>query len=96
MVYAGMDPVQSPPCAVCRIPLERENWEAASVYMTVRRQYVTGEYGRIVDINILTVLAVMDLYGVSDKQDCLRKVLKTFYHMRGKSIEGGMESREVY
>lgn len=96
MVYAGMNPPHEPPCGTCRILLARENEEAAAVYMTVRRQYVTGEYGRIVDINILTVLSVMDLYGVSDKQACLRKVLKTFYHMRGKAVESGMESGEVY
>lgn len=47
--------------------------------MTARRQYVTGEYGRVVDISIPAVKIVMDLYQIQDQRRCLEKVLKTFY-----------------
>ena len=87
MVYSMHEPPMDPPCDGCRVTLLAENEEAALIYMTVRRQYVTGEYGRVVDLSIQAVKIVMDLYGVQDQRRCLEKVLKTFYAVMAKQAE---------
>lgn len=60
--------------------LFEENEDAGEVYMATRRQYRTAEQGRVVDIDIVAVKTVMDLYGVRDQRECLGKVLMLFHH----------------
>ena len=55
--------------------------------MATRRQYRTAEQGRVVDIDIMAVKTVMDLYGVRDQRECLGKVLMLFHHF----MSGGNE-----
>lgn len=93
-MYAGIG--EEPPCRFCRVELISGNEEVAAVYMTARRQYVTGEHGRVVDLSIHAVKIVMDLYGIADQRTCLKRVLKTFYVMQGKSIANRMEPGEIY
>jgi hypothetical protein len=52
--------------------------------MLTRRQYVTAETGRIVDISIPAVKIVMDLMGVADQKDCLDGVRSLFFHFLEK------------
>ena len=87
MVYSMHEPPMDPPCDGCRVTLLAENEDAALVYMITRRQYITGEYGRVVDLSIQAVKIVMDLYGVQDQRRCLEKVLKTFYAVMAKQAE---------
>ena len=75
-------------CESCRVELREENEDAAQVYMLTRRQYVTAERGRVVDINIQAVKAVMDMIGVDDQLDCLNRVRKLFHAMRMNEDEG--------
>lgn len=69
--------------------LLEENEDAGEIYMVTRRQYRTAEQGRVVDIDILAVQAVMDLYGVQDQRACLEKVRMLFHHMRGQYQQEG-------
>ena len=85
MVYAMHEPPMDPPCDGCRVTLLAENEDAALVYMITRRQYITGEYGRVVDISIPAVKIVMDMHGIIDQKRCLEKVLKTFYAATAKN-----------
>ena len=87
MVYSMHEPPMDPPCDGCRVTLLAENEDAALVYMITRRQYITGEYGRVVDLSIQAVKIVMDRYGVQDQRRCLEKVLKTFYAVMAKQAE---------
>jgi len=50
--------------------------------MLTRRQYVTAEHGRVVDISIPAILAVMNEYpgGIKDRWDCINKVRTLFFH----------------
>lgn len=66
------------------VQLLDENQAAAAVYMMTRRQVVTAEEGRIVDISIPAVKIAMDLHGVKDQRTCLLRVINTFHHFRGK------------
>ena len=47
--------------------------------MITRRQYVTAEQGRVADINLLVVKAVMDLMGIEDQMRCLLLVQRLFH-----------------
>jgi hypothetical protein len=89
-MHAERTPPGSPPCENCRVVLRDENEEAATVFMLTRRQYVTAEQGRIVDISIPAVKAVMDIHSTRDQKSCLIKVVKTFHHFL--SERGGNES----
>ena len=62
-----------PPCATCRPTLMPENAEAWNVYQRCQGQLIMS-YGGPVDINILAVLAMIDLLGIEDRLDCLEKV----------------------
>lgn len=75
------------PCESCRVELREENEDAAAVYMTTRRQYVTRHNGRldvIVDLSIPAVESAMRIIGVKDQKDCLRKVQNLFHHFLGE------------
>ena len=75
------------PCDTCRVDLLPENEDAATVYMITRRQYITAENGRVVDISIPAVKTVMDLYGVREQRRCMSKVLMLFHRFRGQADE---------
>lgn len=80
-MYAERTPPGTPPCGTCRVDLLEENEEAAEVYMTARRQYVTrGMEGRVVDIDFNALKVVMDLYGVRDQRRCFEAVRGVFHH----------------
>lgn len=49
------------------------NEEAWMIYSRCSGQ-VIGDMGGPVDINVLAVLAVMELEGIEDKRDCLSRV----------------------
>lgn len=83
-IYAERKPPELPPCKSCRVELQVENEDIAQVYMLTRRQYVTAETGRIVDISIPAVKIVMDLMGVADQKDCLDGVRSLFFHFLEK------------
>jgi hypothetical protein len=78
-MYAERTPPGTPPCESCRVVLREENEEAAACYMLTRRQYVTADKGRIVDISIPAVKIAMELHGVRDQKDCLNKVIRLFH-----------------
>ncbi len=80
--YAERMPPGNPPCEPCRVELLEENEDAAIIYLVTRRQYVTAENGRIVDISIPAVKAAMDTYQVRDQWNCLKKVINLFHKMR--------------
>ncbi len=80
-----------PPCDSCQVDLIEENKEAAQVYMMTRGQYITaGEGNTPVDISILAVKAVMDIYGVKDQKECLGKVRYLWHEMQRRK-DGGNE-----
>lgn len=83
-MYAERKPPETPPCGSCRVELREANEEAALVYSMTRRQYVTAENGRIVDISIPAVKIAMDLFGVVDQKDCLVKVIRLFHYFEKK------------
>ena len=86
-MYAEREPPGPPPCESCRVELQVENESAATIYLLTRRQYVTAENGRIVDISIPAVKIAMDLYGIKDQRECLSKVQRLFYHFMGAKSE---------
>jgi hypothetical protein len=85
--YAERTPPGTPPCESCRVELREENEDAAAVYMTARRQYVTIGQGQVVDISIPAIKIAMDLHQVKDQRECLVRVMNTFYHFLGKADE---------
>jgi hypothetical protein len=64
--------------------LQEENEAIAAVYMMTRRQFITAEQGRIVDISIPAIKIAMDLYGIQNQKECLMRVLRTFHHFLGE------------
>ena len=79
-MYAKRKPPEDPPCESCRVELREENEDAAMVYLLTRRQYITAEQGRIVDISIPAIKIVMDLQGIKDQMGCLEQVRRLFHH----------------
>ena len=67
-------------CEKCRVDLLEENQDAGTIYIMCRNQVITAGMGEIIDINLQTVKAVMDLYGVKNQRECMEKVTKTFRH----------------
>jgi peroxiredoxin family protein len=53
------------------------NRDAVVIWAETRTQVIPGMNGPI-DINILAVSMMMDLYGIEDKLDCLARV-RTMY-----------------
>lgn len=47
-----------------------------------RNQIITEGMGQVIDINILAVMGVMDLFKVRDQKTCLLKVHKAFHHFK--------------
>jgi len=66
------------------VPLREDNAEASVIYMLARNQVVTAGPGQIVDINIPAVAMLMDLYGIADRRDCLRRVRRLFHEYEMK------------
>jgi hypothetical protein len=87
-MYGNRNPPGVPPCDTCRVELLAANREAASIYMTCRRQYVTAEEGRVVGISIAALKAAMDIYGVQDQKECLDKVTRAFFHFENRRNRG--------
>lgn len=79
-MYAKRTPPDMPPCESCRVGLREENEKVIEVYMMTRRQYITAEQGRIVDISIPAIKIAMDLFEVRNQKDCLIRVMQAFYH----------------
>lgn len=52
--------------------------DAALIFSLCRGQVIVAGMGDIIDINIQAVCSVMDIYGISDKRDCLEKVIRIF------------------
>jgi hypothetical protein len=80
-------PPELPPCKSCRVELREDNEEAAEIYMTARRQYITAGDGQVVDISIQAVKTLMDLYGVRKQKECLLKIVRTFHHFNGEQAD---------
>ena len=49
--------------------------------MDARGQVITAGMGEVIDINILAVTKVMDLYEIKDQLKCLRRVRNAFHHI---------------
>lgn len=64
---------EGPPCWDCRPDLFPENEQAVKIYTHCSGQWICGA-GGVVDLNMGTVLQVMDVFEVDDKKDCLLKV----------------------
>ena len=81
--YEGRTPPEKPPCHACEEELLDENKDAAKIYIIARHQVITN-MGRIMDIDIKAVKALMDIYKVVNQVDCLDRVRGVFYHFVGK------------
>lgn len=79
-MYAERIPPGIPPCESCWIELREENKDIARIYLEVRDQVITAGMGEVVDINILAVIKLMDLYGIKNQLECLKKIRRTFHH----------------
>ncbi len=81
MDYADKVP-PDPPCATCRVDLQRENGDAAWIFQIVRGQVITrfnGQTDMVVGLNHLAVWAAIDAYGVQDRTGTFEKVMALFY-----------------
>lgn len=85
-MYGKRTPPEEPPCDTCYVILMPENADAARIYPIVRNQVITvGEH--VIDINILAVKAVMDMYGIEDQRTCLKKIRAVFdYFLKQKEV----------
>lgn len=83
---------KQPPCDTCRVDLMPENLEAATVYFDCRNQKIFEmkiadngmPYSQLIDINITAVKDSMWIHRVKDREDCLSKVRRCFYHFEGE------------
>lgn len=82
-MYRRRKPPEEPPCDRCRVQLTEENDDVIKIYLSTRRQYITAEQGHVVDINLLAVKMMMDLYGIRDQQRCMEKVVWLFHQFIG-------------
>jgi predicted transcriptional regulator len=60
-----------------------ENEDVARVYMATRRQVIIGG-NRVIDINIMAIKTMMDLYEVKNQAECMERVRGLFYYFAGK------------
>jgi hypothetical protein len=60
----------------------RINDDALAMYRFCSGQLIIAPMGGAIDINILAVKAVMDLYGIKEQTDCLERVLFIFRQIR--------------
>ena len=88
-MYAERTPPGTPPCESCRVVLREENEDVATTYMIARRQYITAENGRIVDISIPAIKVVMELYGIRNQKECLARVMRLFHFFLGQGNDAG-------
>lgn len=77
-MHKNRNPSLNPPCNTCRIDLIDSNQNAGKVFMMCRGQIITAGMGDIIDINLLAVKAVMDIEGIKNQRDCLKKVHMLF------------------
>lgn len=61
-------------------PILPENRDAIEVYTKVRGQHIMG-FGGPVDINIVAVKTIMDLYNIENQRVVLEKVHKAYNHI---------------
>ena len=87
-MYAERNPPGTPPCESCRIELKEENRDVAKIYLEVRGQIITAGMGEVVDINILAVTKLMDLYGIKNQLECLKRIRSIFHHFLSKKEKG--------
>ena len=74
--YHARDEKSKEMCEKCFVPLYPTNEEAAFIYMMVRNQFITAGGDNLpMDLNMSTIIDVMNLYDTKDKPDTLRKVL---------------------
>ena len=72
-----------------------ENYDAMDVYMDCRNQKIfeiklteSGmPYSQLIDISIPAVESSMRIHRVKDREDCLNKVKRCFYHFEGQRGE---------
>jgi len=60
-----------------------ENEDVARVYMATRRQVIVGA-SRVIDINVVAVKTMMDLYGIENQAECMERVRDLFYRFMVK------------
>lgn len=58
--------------------LLESNQDAGLIFRVCRRQVIVAPMGGIVDIDIATVIQVMNMYGIIDQKTCLEKVRQLF------------------
>lgn len=78
-MYANDD--SGPPCRECVPDVMEANREAVQVWAECRTQVIAGFNG-IIDINLLTVKMVMDLFGIKSQRDCMERVRVMFDEYR--------------
>lgn len=66
-----------PPCASCFPEIAEADREAATIFQVCANQVIAG-VGGVIDINLLTVKMIMDLYGIADQVACMDKVRLMF------------------
>lgn len=79
---------EPPPCRDCIPELDEENEEAVQVFMAVKNQVITMG-NQIVDLNLVAVEAVMNIYEVQDKKRVLALVLNCFRKMMAEGKNAG-------
>jgi hypothetical protein len=72
-------------CERCRVSLIEENVDAWKVYNAVKRQYVIAEMGRVVDLSVPAILAVMGLYKVRNREQVFDDVHWLFHKMQERT-----------
>jgi len=68
-----------------------ENKEAMEIYSTVSNQMIVSGMGDPIDINIVAIKTVMDLYGVDNQPECFKKVVMIARHI----IKGHQEKSKT-
>lgn len=64
------------PCGECMPQAMEENKEAWMIFQISRNQLIVGGMGGVIDINIMAVKTVMDLYEIENQCECMEKVLQ--------------------
>jgi hypothetical protein len=62
------------PCETCEEKLLEENEEASRIFFLSQNQVIV--IGEHLELNVLAIKVLMDLYKVKDQRACLEKVLK--------------------
>ena len=64
-----------PPCWECKPEVLDANYDAVKVYQSVQTQVIMSGMGDVIDLNIVAVKIIMDLYKIRNQVVCLEKVL---------------------